>query len=134
MIVTLHTQGLQTLAQVRAFVSGSQPHSFTLEDRTCFYDWMACTLRQFGYLRCKCSDKCILWRYLRKVTGLSRAQVARCIKQFTTDRGAIRMRTSVCCWLRWMHCMGASKTLSRANRTLLFASCQHILDTRTPIC
>ena len=80
------------MAQVRAFVSGNEPISFTLEDRPCAYDWMAGTLRQFGYTRCKRPDKGILRRYLRKVTGLSRAQVARCIKQFTTDGGHIKDR------------------------------------------
>ena len=91
MIVTLHTQGLQTLAQVRAFVSGVDPISFTLEDRHAAYDWMADTLRQLGYGRCKRTDKGVLRRSLLKVTGLSRAQVARCITQFT-DGGAIRDR------------------------------------------
>ena len=90
--MTLHTQGLQTLAQVRDFVSGNEPISFSLEDRHTAYDWMADTLRQFGYARCKRSEKGILRRYLRKVTGLSRAQVARCIKQFTTDGGRIKAR------------------------------------------
>jgi len=33
MIVTLHTQGLQTLAQIGAFVEGNEPVSFTLTDR-----------------------------------------------------------------------------------------------------
>lgn len=80
------------MAQVRAFVSGNEPISFTLEDRNKAYDWMAGTLRQFGYARCKRSDKGALRQYLRKVTGLSRAQVARCIKQFTKDGGAIRDR------------------------------------------
>lgn len=92
MIVTLHTQGLQTLAQVRTFVSGNEPISFTLTDRHAAYDWMADTLRQFGYARCKRSDKGILRRYLRKVTGLSRATVARCITQFTTGSGRIKDR------------------------------------------
>jgi transposase InsO family protein len=91
MIVTLHTQGLQTLAQVRAFVSGNEPISFTLEDRHAAYGWITDTLRQFGYARCKRVDKGVLRRYLLKVTGLSRAQVARCIAQFT-DGGAIRDR------------------------------------------
>jgi len=90
--VTLHTQGLQTLAQVRAFVSGNEPISFTLKDRNKAYDWMACTLRQFGYGRCKRADKGVLRQYLRKVTGLSRAQVARCIKQFTAGGGRIKDR------------------------------------------
>jgi len=92
MIVTLHTQGLQTLAQVRAFVSGNEPISFTLTDRPAAYDWMSDTLGQFGYALCKRSDKGALRRYLRKVTGFSRAQVARCIKQFTTDGGRIKDR------------------------------------------
>jgi transposase InsO family protein len=91
MIVTLHTQGLQTLAQVRVFVAGNEPVSFTLTNRLGAYGWMADTLRQFDYARCKRCDKGILRRYLRKVTGLSRAQVARCVTQFTAG-GAIRDR------------------------------------------
>ncbi len=49
MIVTLHTQGLQALAQARAVVSGNEPISFTLADRHATYGWMADTLRLFGY-------------------------------------------------------------------------------------
>jgi hypothetical protein len=83
MIVTLHTQRLHTLAQVRAFVAGSEPLSFTLTDRQAAYGWMADTLRQFGYTGCKRADKGLLRQYLLKVSGFSRAQVARCITQFT---------------------------------------------------
>lgn len=90
MIVTVHTQGLRTLAQVHAFVSGVDPISFALEDRHAAYGWMADTLKQFGYGRCKRADKGVLRQYLRKVTGLSRAQVARCIKQFTAGGGGSR--------------------------------------------
>ena len=91
MIVTLHTQGLQTLAQVRAFVSGNEAISFTLTDRHTAYGWMADTLRQFHYRHCIRADKGVLRQYLLKVTGFSRAQVARCIAQFA-DGGAIRDR------------------------------------------
>jgi len=91
MIVTLHTQGLQTLAQVRAFVSGNEPISFTLTNRYAAYGWMVDALRQFGYLRCKRADKGLLRQYLLKVSGFSRAQVARCIMQFT-DSGCIKDR------------------------------------------
>ena len=89
--MTLHTQGLHTLAQVRAFVSGNEPISFTLTDRYATYGWMAATLRQFGYVRGKRADKGILRQYLLKVTGFSRAQIARCITQFT-DGGHITDR------------------------------------------
>lgn len=89
--MTLHTQALQTLAQVRSFVSGNEPISFALTDRLAAYGWMADALKQFGYIRCKRADKGILRRYLRKVTGFSRAQVTRCITQFT-DGGGIKDR------------------------------------------
>jgi hypothetical protein len=57
MIVTLHTQGLQTLAQIRAFVEGNEPVSFTLTDRHAAYDWMADTLRHFSYVRGTRADR-----------------------------------------------------------------------------
>lgn len=80
------------MAQVRAFVSGVDPILFTLEDRHAAYSWMADTLRgKFGYIRCKRANKGVLRRYLRKVTGFSRAQVARCILQFI-DGGGIKDR------------------------------------------
>lgn len=91
MIVTFHTQGLKTLAQVQAFVSSHEAVSYTLTDRVAAYNWMADTLKQFHYGRCSRADKGVLRQYLRKVTGFSRAQVARCIKQFTDD-GVIRDR------------------------------------------
>lgn len=75
------------MAQVRAFVSGNEPISFILTDRHAAYGWMADTLRQFDYIRCKRADKGVLRCYLNKVTGFSRAQVARCITQFTEGGG-----------------------------------------------
>src|SRR5512140_1730362 len=91
MIVTLHTQELQTLAQVRAFVSGNDAISFTLTDRHAAYGWMTDTLRQFNYAHCTRAGKGVLRQYLFKVTGFSRAQVARCITQFTAA-GCIKDR------------------------------------------
>ena len=57
-----------------------------MADRRAAYGWIADTLRQFSYTSCKRSDKGVLRQYLHKVTGLSRAQVARCITQFTDGR------------------------------------------------
>ena len=85
MIVTLQTAGLQTLAQVCAFVAGNQPVSFTLTDRSSAHLWMAETLKRFRYARCARADKGMLRRYLAKVTGLSRAQVTRAITQFCRE-------------------------------------------------
>ena len=87
MIVTLQTAGLQTLAQVRAFVEGNEPVSFTLTDRLAAYSWMTETLKRFGYRHGTRADKGLLRRYLAKVTGLSRSQVTRAIAQF--GRGGV---------------------------------------------
>lgn len=82
MIVTLQTQGLETLEQVRAFVVGNAPISFTLTDRVAAHAWMGDTLRRFGYKSTSRTERGVLRHYLAKVTGLSRAQVTRCITQF----------------------------------------------------
>ncbi len=91
MIVTLKTQGLQSLEQVRAFLEGTQPLGFTAPDRGAAYEWIAAELRRFAYLRLGRAEKGCLRRYLRKVTGLSRAQMTRLIAQFR-ERGRIADR------------------------------------------
>ena len=70
---------------------GGQPISFTLTDRHAAYGWMADTLTHFSYARCKRANRGLLRQYLTKVTGLSRAQVTRCIAQFVAG-GTIRDR------------------------------------------
>lgn len=85
MIVTLQTQAIRTLAQVRAFVEGNEPVAFTLTDRTTACAWMGDCLKQFDYPRLRRADKGLLRRYLAKVTGRSRAQITRAITQFTTS-------------------------------------------------
>ena len=82
MIVTLQTQGLKTLEQVRAFVAGNAPVFFTLNDRASAHAWMADTLRRFDYKNAPRAERGVLRHYLAKATGLSRAQVTRHITQF----------------------------------------------------
>lgn len=91
MIVTLQTQGLQTLEQVRAFVAGSVPVSFTLSDPASAHAWMTEALRRFTYRTRPRADKGVLRQYLAKVTGLSRAQITRRIAEYLAH-GAIRDR------------------------------------------
>jgi transposase InsO family protein len=91
MIVTLKTQGLQTLEQVRAFLEGSQTLDFEVPTREVAYDWIAAELRRLKYTRLGKVDKGLVKRYLEKVTGISRAQLNRLIAQFR-DTGRIRDR------------------------------------------
>jgi len=82
MIVTLQTQGLQTLEQLRAFLEGSQPIDFDVPQREAANDFIAQTLRRFGYARLGKTNKGLVRRYLCKVTGRSRAQMTRLIARF----------------------------------------------------
>jgi hypothetical protein len=82
MIVTLKTQGLQTLEQVRAFLAGAQPLDFEAPSRQTTSAWLAAAWRRFPYLRLGKADKGAVRGYLEKVTGLSSAQMSRRIRQF----------------------------------------------------
>lgn len=91
MIVTLKTQGLQTLAQIQAFLDGSQPLDFEVPQREAAYAFTAQQLGQFGYRQLGKTDKGRVRRYLCKVTGVSRAQMTRLIGQYQAH-GRIRDR------------------------------------------
>jgi len=128
MIVTLQTHALQTLEQVRAFMAGAGPVSFTLTERDLAHAWMGDTLKRFGYARASRADRGLLRRYLAKVTGRSRAQVARRIAQFLEEGqirdsgapplrrlpGAIPTPTSGG-WPRRTHCMARCPEASPAS-------------------
>ena len=81
MIVTLRTERIRTLDQVRAFLDGSQPADFELTDRTSAYAFVRRTLVRFEYHGLRRPAKTQVKRFLEKVTGFSRAQVTRLIKQ-----------------------------------------------------
>ncbi len=51
MIVKLHSQPLQTLEEIRAFLAGATPLDFEVPARGEAYEWIETSLRQLGYLR-----------------------------------------------------------------------------------
>ena len=69
-----------SLEQIQAFLDGSEEVGFQAQDRTELYRWINQTLRQQDYGELKRSGKGIVRRYLGKMTGMSRAQVARLIR------------------------------------------------------
>jgi len=91
MIVELHTQRLQTMDDIRAFVAASQAAGFAVTDRDEAYQFIGDTLRRFSYFGCGRADKGTLRAYLIKITGLSRAQVTRLIGQYRHS-GRVRDR------------------------------------------
>ena len=85
MIVTLQTQQITSIDQVREFVLGTEPALFLVTDRKEASKWMADTLRTFRYVKASREHKGLLRLYLAKVTGLSRAQIACCIRQYQEE-------------------------------------------------
>ena len=81
MIVTLQTERVRTLEQVRAFVEGSEAVDFAGCEREGVYTLVRRTLVKLDYHRLGKPDKGLVKRYLGKVTGLSRAQLTRLIGQ-----------------------------------------------------
>ena len=81
MIVTLQTERVRTLDQVRAFVEGSEAVDFAGTERESVYEFVRRALVRLDYERLGKSDKGLVRRYLAKVTGLSRAQLTRLIGQ-----------------------------------------------------
>jgi len=89
MIVKLHSQRLQTLNEIRNFLSGAGPLDFKVPSRDDAYQWIEDALRQLCYKRLGKADKGLVRDYLIKVSGFSRAQITRLIQQFR-ETGKIR--------------------------------------------
>ena len=68
---------------LRAFLGGAQRVAFEVaSDKDARYGWIRKTLIQFRYLELRKPDKGVVIRYLVKVSGYSRQQVTRLVKQY----------------------------------------------------
>ena len=84
----LHTERLQTLDELHAVLDGNERVDFKRISRKSAYDFIRRTLVRFGYLSLGKADRGLVRRYLAKMTGLSRAQLTRLIRQYR-DTGRI---------------------------------------------
>lgn len=90
--MTLNTQSLTSLDEIRAFLDGSSAVGFESPAGESRYPWLAATLRQFHYGSLKRADKGVLRAFLGKVTGYSRAQLNRLIAQWQQGRQIVDRR------------------------------------------
>ena len=78
----MNDESLQTIEQVRQFLEGSKSVEFrglTAKEK---YRWIEEVLIRFRYHRLKREEKGVIRRYIQKVTGYSRAQVSRLIREY----------------------------------------------------
>src|SRR5258708_13034845 len=74
-----------SLEQIRAFLEGSGEVQFKGDSRSEIYEFVSRTLQQQGYRKLGRAGKGLVRLYLEKMTGLSRAQVNRLIRQYTAN-------------------------------------------------
>lgn len=72
-----------SLDQIRAFLAGAGPVEFAAQSRTEVYGWVEGVLVRYEYAVQGKVVKGLLRRYVKKMTGLSRAQVTRLITAYT---------------------------------------------------
>lgn len=87
---------LCTISQLADFLAGTQAVAFTVADsKDSCYQWMQGELVKFSYLTLSKHDKGVVIRYLMTVSGYSRQQLTRLIKQYRiTGRLCRRQRTA----------------------------------------
>lgn len=72
-----------SLEQIRAFVEGSSEIEFKGRNREEVYGWVNEVLRKQHYAELRRSGKGLVRAYIKRMTGLSRAQTARLIGQYS---------------------------------------------------
>jgi len=84
---------LKTLAQVRAFLDGTQTVEFSLHSKTERYDFVRRSLIRFTYHTLSKPDKGLLLSFMCHVSGYSRIQVKRLTKTWL-EKGKLQPRSS----------------------------------------
>src|SRR3990170_4369509 len=78
MVIDMNEQQLNTVAQLRAFLNGTQEVQFEpMGEDTERYAFIAAVLKRLGYRRLKRSDKGVVMRYIERTTDYSRQQLTR---------------------------------------------------------
>ena len=87
----MNDEQLQTLEQIKQFIDSSQTIEFKGINTKEKYQWIEEVLKKFKYQWLKKSGKGLLRRYIEKVTGYSRSQVARLVGRFQ-ESGRLRVK------------------------------------------
>lgn len=91
MTITMKDTRLPSILELHELLTGSEGLSFSSVDRAEAYVWIEETLRTYDYLHRSRKDKGLIRRYIAKMTGYSRAQIARFIREYRkTTHVAVR--------------------------------------------
>ena len=80
MVIDMNDEELDTLAQLQAFLDGTRVVEFAVAAQA-RYEFIARTVRRFGYAHLRRAEKAVVLRFLERVSGYSRQQLTRLVKR-----------------------------------------------------
>jgi transposase InsO family protein len=89
MVIDMNDEQLHTLAELQAFLDGTVAVDFAVV-AAARYDFIARTVRRFGYGRLKRADKAVVLRFLERVSGYSRQQLTRLVQRGAERRPLVK--------------------------------------------
>jgi Ca2+-binding EF-hand superfamily protein len=84
MVINMEEAKLQTLSQIKAFLDGTSEVTFRVS-KGARNQFIERVFKRFGYAPHGRVDKGVLLRYIERMTGLSRQQVTRLVRQYRKD-------------------------------------------------
>ena len=95
MVIDMNEQELNTVAQLRAFLNGTQAvHFKPIGEESRRYEFISTVVKRFRYRHLSRPEKGIVMRYLERATGYSAAQVKRLVGRARTGKALIKRYTA----------------------------------------
>jgi len=91
MVITMNDSKLSSIVEVKRFLKESHVMEFKKRFRKEAYQWIEETLERFDYLYLCKEEKGLIKKYIEKVTGYSRPQVTRQIREYR-ETGRVRLK------------------------------------------
>ena len=82
MVIAMNDSKLSSIVEVKRFLKESHVIEFKKRFRKEAYEWIEETLERFDYLNLGKKEKGLIKKYIEKVTGYSRHQITRQIKEY----------------------------------------------------
>jgi len=94
MVIDMNDEQLRTLADLRDFLGRTVAMDFsvTADER---YEFIARTVRRFGYGRLKRAGKAVVLHFLDRVSGYSHQQVTRLVKRGCDRRQLVQIQNQL---------------------------------------
>ena len=95
MVIDMNEQELNTVAQLRAFLTGTQEvHFEPIGKQSKRYEFIAAVVKRLRYGRLLRPEKVIVMRYLEGTTGYSRAQLNRLVRRARAGKTLVKRYTA----------------------------------------